>query len=58
VVIQRISKPSLRIYKKATELRPVLGGLGEVVLSTPKGIISGRMAKKQKLGGEVILKVW
>jgi small subunit ribosomal protein S8 len=56
--IERVSKPSLRRYSKYVELKPILGGLGEVILSTPKGVVSGREAKRMKSGGEVLLKVW
>lgn len=56
--IRLISKPGLRRYTKAKEIKKVLGGLGTVILSTPKGVLSGKMAKKQGLGGEIICEVW
>jgi len=54
----RVSKFSKRVYGKATEIRPVKNGAGLLVLSTPKGILSGLEARKQKVGGELLLKVW
>jgi len=56
--VQRISKTSKRIYKKSTEIRPIKNGYGALVLSTPKGVMSGRDARKQKLGGEVLFSIW
>lgn len=56
--VQRLSKTSKRVYKKSSELRPVKNGYGALVLSTPKGVMSGRDAKKQKLGGEVLFSIW
>ncbi|MBF0298007.1 MAG: 30S ribosomal protein S8 [Oligoflexia bacterium] len=56
--IERISSPGLRIYKKHNEIPRVLSGLGTVVISTSKGIMSSRSAKKMIIGGEVICKVW
>ena len=54
----RISKPGARIYRKASELPRVLGGLGMAVVSTSKGIITERDAYRQRIGGEVICYVW
>lgn len=56
--VQRLSKTSKRVYKKSSEIRPVKNGYGALVLSTPKGVMSGREAKKQKLGGEVLFSIW
>ncbi len=56
--IQRISKPGLRIYKKSDEIPRVLGGLGIAVLSTSKGLVTDREARKGKVGGEVLCYVW
>ncbi len=56
--IARISRPGLRTYKDSTHIPRIMGGLGMVVLSTSKGLLTGQEAKKQKLGGEVICKVW
>jgi small subunit ribosomal protein S8 len=56
--IKRISKPGLRQYAKHDELPRVLGGLGVAIISTSKGIMSDRDARKAGLGGEVIAYVW
>ncbi|MER2491480.1 30S ribosomal protein S8 [Catenovulum sediminis] len=52
--ISRVSRPGLRIYKKANELPRVMGGLGVAIVSTSKGIMSDRAARKAGMGGEVI----
>jgi small subunit ribosomal protein S8 len=52
--IQRISRPSLRIYKRKDELPSVMGGLGIAVISTSKGVMTDRAARKAGLGGEII----
>ena len=56
--IKRISKPGLRQYAKAAELPRVLGGLGIAIISTSKGIMSDKDARKAGLGGEVVAYVW
>lgn len=56
--IERISKPGKRVYMGATEIPPVLRGLGAYVLSTNKGIVSDRTARELNAGGEVLLKVY
>ncbi len=56
--IKRVSKPSLRVYKGASNLPYVLNGLGVAVISTPKGLMSEKQARKAKLGGEVLALVW
>ena len=56
--IKRISKPGLRRYAKRMEIPLVLDGLGLIIISTPKGLMSGREAYKRNLGGEVICEVW
>ncbi|MHB8393400.1 MAG: 30S ribosomal protein S8 [Candidatus Dormibacteria bacterium] len=56
--LRRISRPGLRVYRGNQELPRVLGGLGTAIVSTPKGIMSGRLARQQRLGGEVIAEVW
>lgn len=53
-MIKRVSRPSLRIYKSATDLPKVQGGLGVAVISTSKGLMSDKDARNQGLGGEVI----
>lgn len=56
--LKRVSKPSRRIYVGAKQIPRVMGGLGTVILSTPQGIMSGRQARKQNVGGEVLAYVW
>ena len=56
--LRRISKPGLRKYVGAGEIPRVLGGMGISILSTPRGIVSGREAKKQNVGGELLAYVW
>lgn len=56
--IRRVSKPGLRIYRKAEELRTVRSGYGISIVSTPNGLMTGSEAKKRRLGGEVICEVF
>ena len=56
--IKRISKPSQRIYVSYSEIPKVRNGLGFVIISTSKGVLDGGKAKKEKVGGELICKVW
>ena len=56
--LKRISKPGLRVYARKTEIPRVLGGLGINILTTPKGVMTGRQARKQGLGGEILCEVW
>jgi small subunit ribosomal protein S8 len=56
--LKRISKPGLRKYVGAGEIPRVLGGMGISILSTPCGIVTGREAKKQNVGGELLAYVW
>lgn len=56
--IKRLSKPGLRRYAKRESIPMVLDGMGLVILSTPKGLMSGKEAYKRNLGGELICEVW
>jgi small subunit ribosomal protein S8 len=56
--VKRISRPGLRVYARKTEIPRVLGGLGIVILSTAEGVMAGRQAMRQGLGGEVLCYVW
>jgi small subunit ribosomal protein S8 len=56
--LKRVSKPGLRIYKKSDEMPKVLGGVGVAVVSTSRGLMTDREARKAKLGGEVLCYVW
>jgi len=56
--IQRVSKPGCRVYVGSDEIPPVLSGLGLGILSTSKGVMSDREARRQKIGGEILCSVW
>jgi small subunit ribosomal protein S8 len=56
--LKRLSKPGLRLYVNASHIPRVLGGMGTVILSTPRGIMTGTQAQKKNLGGEVLCCVW
>ncbi|MBU6215674.1 MAG: 30S ribosomal protein S8 [Acidobacteria bacterium] len=56
--LRRVSKPGLRVYRKYDEVERVLGGLGIAVLSTSKGLMTDREARRQRVGGEVLCHVW
>lgn len=56
--IERASRPGLRLYFKSTNIPRVLNGLGISILTTPKGLMKDRDARRQRLGGEMICKVW
>ena len=56
--LRRISTPGLRVYRKASDVPRVLGGLGVAVLSTSQGLMTDREARKRKVGGEVLCYVW
>lgn len=56
--LKKISKPGLRVYAKTDDLPQVLNGLGIAIISTSKGIMTDRDARKNKIGGEVIAYVW
>lgn len=56
--IKKISKPGLRVYVNNNEIPKVLGGLGVAILSTSKGVMTDKEARKERVGGEVICYVW
>ncbi len=56
--LKRISKPGLRVYAKAEEIPYVLNGLGIAIISTPKGVMTDKLARKNNVGGEVIAYIW
>lgn len=56
--LQRVSKPGLRTYSKAKNIPQVLGGMGIAVVSTSKGLLTDRKARKENVGGEVVCYVW
>lgn len=56
--LKRISKPGLRVYAKSEDIPKVLGGLGIAIISTSKGVMTDRQARKNAVGGEVLCYVW
>jgi small subunit ribosomal protein S8 len=56
--LRRVSRPGSRRYTGKTGIRPVVGGLGIVILSTPRGIMTGQSARKEGVGGELLCEVW
>lgn len=56
--VERISKPSKRVYLGVKDIRKVKEGFGALVLSTPKGILTGKEARKEMVGGEALFKIW
>jgi len=56
--LARVSRPGCRVYVRRIEIPRVLGGLGINILTTPKGVMTGRQARKQGLGGELLCEVW
>ena len=56
--VKRVSKPGRRMYKSVLDIVPVRYGHGALVLSTPKGVMTDKEAKKEKLGGEALFEIW
>ena len=56
--LKRVSKPGLRVYSKSNEIPRVLGGLGVAVVSTSRGLMSDREARRRRMGGEILCYVW
>jgi len=56
--LRRISKPGMRLYVGAKQIPHVVGGMGTAILSTPKGIMTGRQARQEGVGGELLCEVW
>ena len=56
--LARVSRPGCRVYVRRTEIPRVLGGLGINILTTPKGVMTGRQARRQGLGGELLCEIW
>ena len=56
--ISKVSKPGRRVYSAAEDLPVIKSGRGMIIVSTSKGLMTGREAKKQRLGGEILVKVW
>ncbi len=56
--LERVSRPGRRVYSAAKEIPEVLGGLGISIVSTSKGIVTGRAAREARLGGEILCNIW
>ncbi|MHB8413445.1 MAG: 30S ribosomal protein S8 [Candidatus Acidiferrales bacterium] len=56
--LKRISRPGCRRYVGKSDIRPVVGGMGVAILSTPRGIMTGQTARKEGVGGELLCEVW
>lgn len=56
--LARVSRPGRRVYSSRAKIPSVLGGLGNCILSTPQGLMTGRKARKAGVGGEILLEVW
>ena len=56
--IERVSRPGCRVYVGSTDIPKVLGGLGVNILTTPKGVMTGKSARKEGVGGELLCQVW
>ena len=56
--MRRVSRPGARVYYGKSDIRPIVGGLGTSILSTPKGLMTGRAARKAGVGGEVLCEIW
>lgn len=56
--VEKVSKFSKRIYKGTSDIKPFKYGYGMIIYSTPKGILTGKEAKKENVGGEVLFKIW
>ncbi|HUO34013.1 MAG TPA: 30S ribosomal protein S8 [Candidatus Acidoferrum sp.] len=56
--LKRVSRPGSRRYVSKTEIKPVVGGMGVSILSTPRGIMTGQTARREGIGGELLCEVW
>ena len=56
--LKRVSRPGCRVYQGKNEIRRVQGGLGIAILTTPKGVMTGRQARREGVGGELLCEVW
>jgi small subunit ribosomal protein S8 len=56
--LKRVSRPGSRRYVGKTEIRPVVGGMGVAIISTPRGLMTGQSARKEGVGGELLCEVW
>jgi small subunit ribosomal protein S8 len=56
--MRRISRPGKRTYAGADEIKSVIGGLGTTILTTPRGVMTGRAARRARVGGEILCEIW
>ena len=56
--LERVSKPSRRVYQRVSDIRTYKSGFGDLILSTPKGVMTGRQARREGVGGELLCEVW
>jgi small subunit ribosomal protein S8 len=56
--LERVSRPGCRVYIGRDEIRRVQGGLGISIMTTPKGVMTGRQARRERVGGEVLCEIW
>ena len=56
--MRRVSRPGCRVYFRREEIKPVWGGLGVSILTTPRGVMTGRGARRARVGGEVLCEIW
>jgi small subunit ribosomal protein S8 len=56
--LERVSKPGRRVYQKSQDIKPVLSGLGVLIVSTSRGVMTDREARRNNLGGETICQIW
>ncbi len=56
--VKRVSKPSCRVYTQCGDIRSVKGGMGLQIITTPKGILTNKEARKEKVGGEILCEIW
>ncbi|MFH1024359.1 MAG: 30S ribosomal protein S8 [Planctomycetota bacterium] len=57
-VIRRVSKPGCRVYRGVADIKPVQRGFGIAIVSTPKGVLSDRQCRKNRVGGEILCEIW
>ena len=57
-LLKRVSKPGRRVYRGASEIKPVLNGLGVAIVSTSRGLLTDRQAREQRVGGEILCELW
>lgn len=56
--LKRISRPGMRLYIRVNQIPLVVGGMGIAILSTPKGVMTGKSAREQQVGGELLCEIW